>query len=53
MSKMPIDGVIKFKFNLKLTPALREELYIKVEKWRVILFKMNFIGEYKTEKVGY
>ena len=53
MSKSPSEGVIKFKYNLKMGKPFEEKLYINIEKWRVILFKMNFIGEYLTEKVGY
>lgn len=53
MADIPSEGVIKFKFNLKKSSALDEKLYIDVEKWRVILFKMNLIGEYPTEKVGF
>lgn len=53
MANTPSEGVIKFKFNLKMSPAIEEKLYIKVEKWRAILFKMNLIGEYPSEKVGF
>lgn len=53
MTNIPSEGVIKFKYNLKLSGALKEIDYIEVEKWRAILFKMNFIGEYPSEKVGY
>lgn len=53
MSTLPSEGVIKFKFNLKISKPLDESLYIKIEKWRVILYKMNFIGEYPEEKVGF
>ena len=53
MSATPSEGVIKFKYNLKWTAPLEESSYIKIEKWRTILFKMNFIGEYLTEQVGY
>ena len=53
MNNQHDDGVIKFKFNLKLTKALNEELYIQLEKWRVIFHKMGLIGEYPTNKVGY
>lgn len=53
MTKNPSEGVIKFKFNLKVAPSIEEKLYIKIEKWRAILFKMSLIGEYPREKVGY
>lgn len=53
MTKIPSEGVIKFKFNLKMTAPLEEKLYLKIEKWRAILFKMNLIGEYPTENVGF
>lgn len=53
MTKIPSEGVIKFKYNLKLSSPLKESLYIDIEKWRAILFKMNLIGEYPTEEVGF
>ncbi len=53
MTNIPSEGVIKFKYNLKLSGALKEIDYIEIEKWRVILHKMNLIGECPTEKVGY
>jgi ribulose-5-phosphate 4-epimerase/fuculose-1-phosphate aldolase len=53
MAIEPSEGVIKFKFNLKMSSQIEESLYINLEKWRVILFKMNLIGEYPTEKVGF
>ena len=53
MSEGPKDGVIKFKFNLKMAQAVDEQTYLDLEKWRIILFKMNFIGEYPKEKVGF
>ncbi len=53
MTKTLDEGVIKFKYNLKLSKALESAHYIELEKWRVILFKMNLIGEYPIEKVGY
>lgn len=49
----PNEGVIKFKYNLKMAPAIEEQFYIKLEKWRAILYKMNFIGEYPSEKIGF
>lgn len=53
MSNIPSEGVIKFSFKLKKTLPLQEESFIELEKWRTILFKLNFIGEYPIEKVGY
>ena len=53
MSTDPKDGVIKFKFQLKMSSKIDEKLFIEVEKWRAILFKMNLIGEYPIEQVGY
>lgn len=53
MADIPSEGVIKFKYNLKKASALDEKLYIDIEKWRAILFKMGLIGEYPIEKVGY
>lgn len=47
------EGVIKFKFTLKKAPPLKEAEYLELEKWRAILYRMNLIGEYKNEKVGY
>jgi hypothetical protein len=53
MAATPSEGVIKFKFNLKMSSELEEDQYLDIEKWRVILFKMNLIGEYPIEKVGF
>ncbi len=53
MTKTLDEGVIKFKYNLKLSKPLETNEYIDLEKWRVILFKMGLIGEYPVEKVGY
>ena len=47
------EGVIKFKFNLKKSSPIEEKQFLELEKWRAILFKMNLIGEYPTEKIGY
>lgn len=47
------EGVIKFKFKLKIAPELNADEYLDLEKWRVILFRMNLIGEYPKEKVGF
>jgi ribulose-5-phosphate 4-epimerase/fuculose-1-phosphate aldolase len=53
MSKKLDEGVIKFKYTLKMGPPIEENLYIELEKWRALLFKMNLIGEYPIEKIGY
>ncbi len=53
MSNIPKEGVIKFKFNLKMAPKIEEKHFIHLEKWRAILFKMNLIGEYPIDKVGF
>jgi len=55
-SRKPIvidDGVTKFKLTLKMAaaPAAREVL--PLEKWRAILWRLRFIGEYPNEKIGY
>lgn len=47
------EGVIKFKLKLKKSPSPEMKVVIGLEKWRVILFKLGFIGEYPIEKVGY
>lgn len=53
MASEPSEGVIKFKFNLKMASPIKENLFLDLEKWRAILFKMGLIGEYPIEKVGY
>lgn len=47
------DGVIKFKFNLKMSSPINEEHFLELEKWRSIFHKMGLVGEYKTTKVGF
>jgi ribulose-5-phosphate 4-epimerase/fuculose-1-phosphate aldolase len=47
------EGVIKYKCTLKLGNSPVVENYIDIEKWRSILFKLKFIGEYLPEKLGY
>lgn len=49
MSSSPV----KFKFNLKFSPALHEDNYLSLEKWRIILYRMGTIGEYKSNSVSY
>lgn len=53
MPNTPNDGVIKFKFNLKMSSPVNEEHFLELEKWRSIFHKMGLIGEYKTTKVGF
>ncbi len=43
----------KLKFNLKPSPELEEKLYIELEKWRAIFYKMNLVGEYQSSGLGY
>ncbi|WP_372654019.1 class II aldolase/adducin family protein [Halobacteriovorax sp.] len=48
------DGVIKYdRSNFTHSEALDEQLWGELESWRVKLFKLNLIGEYPTEKVGF
>jgi len=48
------DGVIKYdRSNFTHSGPLKEELWSELENWRVKLFKLNLIGEYPKEKVGF
>ena len=47
------EGVIKFKLTLKRAPAPEMDQVIALEKWRALFFKLNLIGEYPIEKVGF
>ena len=47
------EGVIKFKFTLKRAPAPEMTQVIALEKWRALFFKLNLIGEYPIDKIGY
>jgi len=47
------EGVIKFQFKLTPMGDIPDKEYKDLEKWRAILFKMNLIGEYPIEKVGF
>jgi hypothetical protein len=49
----PLDGVIKYKFTLKRENSLPEDEILPLEKWRTLLFRMNLIGEYPNERIGY
>jgi hypothetical protein len=53
MNKTLDEGVIKFSYTLKRTTAPLPLEYLELEKWRVILYRMGLIGEYKDEKVGF
>lgn len=47
------EGVIKFRFTLKRAPAPEMNQVIALEKWRALFFKLNLIGEYPIDKIGY
>lgn len=47
------DGVTKFKMTLKRSAPLLAEEVVALEKWRAILWRLSFIGEYPNEKIGY
>lgn len=47
------EGVIKFRLTLKRAPAPEMNQVIALEKWRVLFYKLNLIGEYPNEKIGY
>jgi|SRR5690554_1684775 len=47
------EGAIKFQYTLKMAPAPEKEEFIKLEKWRALFYKLNLIGEYPIEKVGF
>jgi hypothetical protein len=47
------DGVTKFKMTLKRSAPLPAQEVVGLEKWRAILWRLRFIGEYQREKVGY
>jgi ribulose-5-phosphate 4-epimerase/fuculose-1-phosphate aldolase len=55
----PLDeGVIKFHYellpwNTELYTAYRTQLSLGLNKWRHHLWKLNLIGEYPKEKVGF
>jgi ribulose-5-phosphate 4-epimerase/fuculose-1-phosphate aldolase len=49
-----IDGVIKFDFHLfKITGPLSDSYYQEIEIYREKLFKMNLIGEYPQDQIGF
>ncbi|HLT22712.1 MAG TPA: class II aldolase/adducin family protein [Bacteriovoracaceae bacterium] len=47
------EGVIKFQYTLKMAPAPEKDEFIKLEKWRALFYKLNMIGEYPIDKVGF
>ncbi len=48
------DGVIKYdRTNFTQSGPLDPVLWEEIESWRKKLFKLNLIGEYPTEKVGF
>lgn len=47
------DGVIKFSYQLKMGATIDDGDHLTLEKWRSIFFRMNFIGEYPIEKIGF
>ncbi|PIK13925.1 class II aldolase/adducin family protein [Halobacteriovorax sp. JY17] len=48
------DGVIKYdRTNFTQSGPLDPALWEEIESWRKKLFKLNLIGEYPTEKVGF
>ncbi len=53
MANTANSGIIKFRFNLKMSSPINEEHFLPIEKWRIIFHKMNLIGEYKTTNVGF
>jgi len=53
MTNSAHQGVIKVKFNLKMSSPINEEHFLELEKWRSIFHKMGVIGEYKTTKLGF
>ncbi len=48
------DGIIKYdRSNFTQSTPLNYSEYEETEAWRKILFKLNLIGEYPIEKVGF
>jgi hypothetical protein len=47
------EGLIKFRLTLKRAPAPEQNQVIALEKWRALFYKLNLVGEYPTEKIGY
>ncbi len=48
------DGIIKYdRSNFTQCDSLKYSEYAALEDWRILLFKLNLIGEYPEEKVGF
>lgn len=48
------DGVIKYdRSNFSRCETLYENEYLELEYWREKLYKLNLIGEYPVERVGF
>ena len=47
------EGVIKFKLTLKRAPAPEMNQVIALEKWRALFHKLNLIGEYPIDNIGF
>lgn len=47
------EGVTKYRLTLTLLAPFPAAVIVPLEKWRAILWRMGFIGEYPIEKVGY
>lgn len=48
------DGVIKYdRSNFTHSGPINEDLWKNLESWRKKLYKLNLIGEYPKEKVGF
>lgn len=53
MGKISKFGFSKFNYNLKLSAAIDESLYIDLEKWRILFYKMGIVGRYPTSEVNF
>ena len=53
MNNLRNEGAIKFRLTLKRAPAPEQNQVIALEKWRALFYKLNLVGEYPTEKIGY
>ena len=48
------DGVIKYdRSNFSHSGPLEIVEYFNLESWRMRLYDLNLIGEYKDEKIGF
>ena len=48
------DGVIKYdRTNFTQCEALNYSEYAELETWRTLLYRLNLIGEYPVEQVGF